>query len=298
MVEKSGLLLQWLFSGHIKTKYLKLKTNKLAIGLIGIYFLYVLSYLWSENKELASLEIIFKSPLIVLPVVMLSHYQIKTLMINRVLLVFAVSILLFNSFCFAHSFLSFLETGLINDFYYTSLSKSMNTAYQAMFTTFSIVIFVHLFVRDRFISKPAVYFSVTVQMLFILLLSSRMQILIMMVIIPIYLISYYYKRQRVSLGFIYTILIFGFSYLIIKAPSSLNDRYQLTISQIENNNSDPRKYIWAEGLNLIKKNWFFGAGAGDVKSLLVSRYSAKVLDFPVSQSLVDSTIIELKKIKE
>ena len=77
-------------------------------------------------------------------------------------------------------------------------------------------------------------------------------------------------------------LIFILGYFIIKTPSTLNNRYNTTVSQIDsigidNNNSDPRKFIWTESLELIKKHWVLGMGNGDAKALiifsLVARFS-------------------------
>ena len=179
----------------------------------------------------------------------------------------------------------------------------MHTAYQSMFTCFSIVIFVYLFVKEKFISNWTSWFTVAVQMLFILLLSSRMQILIMMVLVPVYFLSFYYKRKKFFLGLLYTGLIFGFSYLIIKIPSSLNYRYNQTVSHIssigvDNGNSDARKIIWTEGLEVIKNNWFFGAGNGDAKGALLEKYSQSIVDNFTTEHLLDSTVSQIQKNKK
>ena len=129
-----------------------------------------------------------------------------------------------------------------------------------------------------------------------------MQILIMIVIIPVYLISHYYKRKKIELGLLYTVLIFGFSYLIINAPSSLNHRYKQTVSDIGSigmdSNADPRKFIWNEGLELIKDNWIFGAGLGDIDDFLVLRYSKLISENPTADNLLDSTVAQTQKNKK
>ena len=179
----------------------------------------------------------------------------------------------------------------------------MHTAYQSMFTCFSIVLFVYLFVKEKFISNWITYLAVTIQIVFVLLLSSRMQILIMMVIVPAYLIFFHYRIKKTLLGILYTVIIFGFGYLIIQLPSSLNYRYNQTVSQIssigiDNDNSDPRKIIWHEGLEVIKKNWLIGAGNGDAKDELVTRYSKLIVEDVSAESLLDSTISVVQKNKK
>ena len=106
--------------------------------------------------------------------------------------------------------------------------------------------------------------------------------------------------QKTIIGILYTLLIFVFSYLIITTtPSTLNARYSKTVSQInslqiDNGNYDARIFIWNEALGLIKKNWLFGTGAGDAKDILVARYLQFSLDNPITESNIDTTIIDLQ----
>ena len=89
-----------------------------------------------------------------------------------------------------------------------------------MFTCLSIVFFGYLYLKEKFISNWAAYLLIAIQMTFILLLSSRMQILIMAVIAPMYFISYYYKKN-LPLGVLYTLLIFFAAYFFIFKASLL-----------------------------------------------------------------------------
>jgi O-antigen ligase len=143
------------------------------------------------------------------------------------------------------------------------------------------------------------YFGVIVQLIFILLLASRMQILIMMALTPTYFLLRYYYKKKLYLGIIYTLIVFGLAKGIMSAPSSLNYRYKQTVTHIssigvDSDNSDPRKFIWENGLTLIKENWIFGTGIGDVKKVLVDIYALHILDNPISASLIDSTINSLE----
>ena len=179
----------------------------------------------------------------------------------------------------------------------------MHSAYQAMFTCFSIVLLIYLRIRERVIANWLMYVGITIQLLFVLLLSSRMQIFIMIVLIPSFLIFRYYKQKKLYLGIIYTIIIFGIAKLIMSVPSALNYRYNQTVSHInsiggDNDNSDPRKFIWTEGLKVIKENWLFGVGAGDAKTKLIEKFSAQILEKPFSNRIIDSTSAALKSNKK
>jgi len=148
-----------------------------------------------------------------------------------------------------------------------------------------------------------VYCYVFFQTIFILLLSSRMQIVIMIVLIPSFLLFHYYKQKKLYLGIVSTILIFGLAKLIMSVPSALNYRYNQTVSHINsiganNDNVDPRNFIWTEGLKVIKENWLFGTGVGDVKDKLNENFLAQILEKPISNRLIDSTSVALISLDE
>ena len=291
------LFLQWLISKDFKKKFIKLKQNIFAIGMIVFYFLYFLSWFWSDNGAKAISDLILKLPILILPLVILSQKIPSSRQLNQLFVSFAFASLAINLYSFFEAYLLYIETNNINRLYYSNLTVNMHTSAQAMFTCFSIVIFVYTLSKERIFNKKlALYFSIAIQMIFIFLLSSRMQILIMAVLIPAYLITFYYNKQKTIIGVLYTILIFGFSYfLIITTPSTLNARYSKTVSQInslqiDNGNYDARIFIWKEALEVIKNNWLLGTGAGDNKDILVDRYLQFLLDNQVTKSSIDTTI--------
>ena len=294
-----ALLLHWVFTFEYKQKINKIRKNNLALGWIALFFLYAVSLFWTDNIFLALTDLLLKSPLVILPLVIASQDKLTTREIYIILLSFALSILALNLFCSVNAYFSYLKTDELNHFYYHRLTVNMHTAYQAMFTCFSVLILIYLRLKDKFIENWIMYFGVIVQLIFILLLSSRMQILIMMALTPTYFLLSYYKKKKLYLGIIYTLIVFGLAKGIMSAPSSLNYRYKQTVTHIssigvDSDNSDPRKFIWENGLTLIKENWIFGTGIGDVKKVLADRYALHILDNPISASLMDSTINSLE----
>ena len=296
-----ALFLQWILNKNFKQKFLIIKANNYAIGLIFFYLLYSISLFWSDNVFEAASDIFLKLPLLIFPLIILSKKEsLSSNKINQILLSFALSSVLINLYCLYDAFLIFIKTNQLSNFYYYQLTVNMHTAYQAMFTCFSIVVFGYLTVKEKFIPNWLTYSSVSFQMVLLLLLSSRMQILIMMVLVPSYFIIYYYNRKKVLIGILYTVLIFVFAKLIMNVPSSLNFRYNQTVSQIssigvEDDNNDPRKFIWEASVKVIRDNWLIGAGIGDATSLLVERYSRLSLGDSTSKDLMDSTIIQINK---
>ena len=289
------LLLQWFFTLEFKKKFRRLKDNNLAIGSIAFFFLHAFSLIWSDNISLGLTDLLLKSPILILPLVIASQESLKSKQINYLLLSFALSILAINLFSIIDAYFAYLKTDEINQFFYSKLSVNMHTAYQSLFSCFSIVVFIYLNVKKKFIGNWLLYSAVIVQIIFILFLSSRMQILIMTILTPIYLFSHYYAKNKLYLALVYTIIIFGFAKLIMSAPSSLNYRYKQTITHINtdginSNSSDPRKFIWKNALSVINNNWILGTGIGDTKKVLLNSYKLNIVDESDLKLLMDSTI--------
>ena len=155
----------------------------------------------------------------------------------------------------------------------------MHTAYQSLFTCFSILVLFYINLNNKKNNKYALVI-IAAQMLFVLLLASRMQILIMIFFVSVFFIYKYYKKQKTWVGLLITTIYLFIVGQIISAPSALNYRYKQTISQVSmildvGEKVDlARKDLWREALNVIKQNIIIGSGVGDAKkNLLTKRYS-------------------------
>ena len=293
-----ALFLNWIFTTKFKKVIQSISSNSFFLAFIIFYILYALSFFWSENQSFAIADLVLKIPILILPLIMLSHEPLSIKEINKLLLAFSLSVIVLNCYCFFDALFNYLNTRSINEFFYGSLTVNMHTAYQATFTSFSIFILVYIYLNKEYSHNWIFLFLIVLQFLFLFLLSSRMQMLCLSVVTPIFLIFHYYLKQKIYLGFSYTILAFVVSYLLVSTPSVLNNRYKQTVSHIssignDSQNSDPRKFIWKKAIDIIKYNWLFGVGVGDAKDVLVSSYS-KEFSKPITDHKVDSIINILK----
>ena len=293
-----ALFLNWIFTTKFKKVIQSISRNSFFLAFIIFYILYALSFFWSQNQSFAIADLVLKIPILILPLIMLSNEPLSIKEINKLLLAFSLSVIFLNCFCFFDALFNYLNTGNINEFFYGSLTVNMHTAYQATFTSFSIFILVYIYLNKEYSHNWIFSFLIALQFLFLFLLSSRMQMLCLSVVTPIFLIFHYYLKQKIYLGFSYTILAFVVSYFLVSTPSVLNNRYKQTVSHIssignDSQNSDPRKFIWKKAIDVIKYNWLFGVGVGDAKDVLVSSYS-KESSKPITDHTVHSTINILK----
>ena len=173
------LLFIWLTGLDFKNKLRTLYTNTYAVALIVFYMLYAISILWTENISFALTDLLLKSPIFILPLIIATREKISKRKLNIILLVFACSILFLNFGNLINAYFNYLDSHKISEFYYEKLTVSMNSAYQAMFSCFSIVVFIYLFVREEVINKLVAYFVVAFQLIFILLIGVPILIILL-----------------------------------------------------------------------------------------------------------------------
>ena len=290
-----ALILHFLLTSDFQNKLKKITKSRFALLLIMFYLFYALSLLWSDNYAYAITDLILKLPIIILPVVIISNEKLSAKEINIIFFSFSISIFFLNLYCLFDASMSFMNTFNINEFFYSLLTVHMHTAYQSTLTCFSIVIFVYHLLKQSYLKKSLLYFLILFQIMIVLLLSSRMQIISMGVIIPVFLISFFYSKGKMYLGLVYTSLIFILAFIFTSFPSVLNYRYNQTISHIksegiDNKNSDARVFIWKEAIKVLNNNWLLGVGSGDAKDVLLSRYSKLIVNNPIADNLVDSVV--------
>ena len=130
------------------------------------------------RKDFAKVDLILKSPLLILPLILGTIKLKDKKQYNYILLSFAYSSLALNFYCFFKALPNYFSTLDLNVFYYSNLTINMHTAYQSLFTCFSILILFYINLNNKKTNKY-VLVIIAIQMLFVLLLASRMQILIM-----------------------------------------------------------------------------------------------------------------------
>ena len=100
-----ALFLQWLISTDYKQKVLRIKQNNFGLALIGLFCLYAISFLWSENQVVSIADIVLKSPLLLFPLVIFSQKSLSLKQLNQVFLLFAFGSVLINLICFTDAYL-------------------------------------------------------------------------------------------------------------------------------------------------------------------------------------------------
>ncbi len=204
--------------------------------------------------------------------------------------------------CFSKAIYLFYTMGS-NNFFYTDFSLFLHPSYFALYLNLAIIaLFFWNFNSETTgflkINKVLNYFLILIFAVTIILLSSKMGVLSLLVS---YVLSYaylfFYKKKFVKTlahFFVFSVIMY-FSYLYIIKKTRFSSLHNITesvqfkkinssetdslarnsIDYATTESSQVRYLVWHESVELIKKNWLYGVGTGDIKDILLERYKEK-----------------------
>lgn len=290
------LILLWLISGGVKQHFFQFLKNKAALFLSAFYFLYLIGLFYSENIEYGLKDIETKFSLVVFPLLFSSlntKIDLKNVFLSFILGCFAASIA-----CFSIATYLYFNEG-VNHFSYTDFSLFLHPSYFSAYLNTSIIILVIWnFNTSPLKIKVLNYLLILIFSITIIFLSSKLGI----ISLPIpFIIGYYYlffvKKKRLQtlthLALLFIIIYFSYSRFIkntrmgeLHTITSIMPFQEIFFCKADSTTTTPINYattessqvrylIWQESTQLIKENWLFGVGTGDIKDKLVEKYKAK-----------------------
>ncbi len=285
----------WLFSGNLKNKIQFFFGNRNAIIFSALYLFYCFGYFYSSNTNYAQTDLLLKIPLLIFPLVITSSsLKDKT---DFILKTFLIACFISAVGCIVRAGYMTYTTGE-NYFYYYKLSWFFHVGHYAMYLAFAAFTTLYFLFSEKGKTNfflQAVYCSAFVFFtIVIILLSARAQIIAFGVVIVLGAINYIFKKENRLKGL--TILV---STLIISVAAlylvpQTRERFMTSETEINSlytkNNTDNyythlRLTIWQTGLEVIKKQPFFGAGTGDAKDELIKKAEEKKYDIIVKKNL-------------
>ncbi len=284
--------LSWLLTGAIKRTveyfFYSKKRNRIFLFLpILFYSLHLLSLLISENLQIGTFDIQVKLSFLLIPL-FLTGIPKDSIDLDKVLNSFFAGTIIAAILCYfiaAWNSLG-LDSGRIifdvhpdgnyweNFFLYDRFSTFHHPSYFAMFILFAIGTgFYYLRLdKNNIFGNRFIVISIFFLSLTLFLLSSRAGLLIWLVLIITFGLTHIHKRARESyrLAFPFVILIGVLSFLIINGSRYNTVKEDLKVYENyaqENTQSSigTRMVLWEETIQIIKRNFFFGVGQGDIK---------------------------------
>jgi len=259
-----------------------------------LYFLYLAGMLYSENQEFGRFDLEIKLSFLVFPLIFATSgvSRADRELMNRILMMFVAGAVTGALVFLTHSaYLSYATTDP-DPFYYVHLSWYMHTSYLSMYACFALAIIAWQAV-SRFTETPAALkigmgLSAVILLVFIILLSARagiLMVVLLAVVVSVFLI-FKQKRTWTGIGLLagFALVMIAFSILF---PFAFG-RLQATREAVEVPQQGPgteksqdasfRLAIWKSSFELVKAHPFIGVGTGDVKDEMVKNYMKNGID--------------------
>jgi len=278
----SLLIVGWAFVSffNIEPAQLKEGLKNKNLQLLFLFFTVTLaSAIFSSNKAEAIFSVEIKLGLIFFPY-LLFCFTWPQQILKRCVVAFVSGCFFACLYLIARAFYYSLN-GQPEYFFYTLFSDMIHASYFAMYLI-SAIIFVLLFYHKWFSTQKTVMFSsyvfVAIFIVTVFLCSSKLGIISFFIIMPLLILYKLKDRLNFKTILILFLLVIGILVVARKLfPESFSRLNSLTTISVapdrtSSESTAVRILIWEQAIQLIKTNFLFGIGVGDVNDALYEAY--------------------------
>ena len=262
------------------------KSRFLLFSFSILYLLYLAGLIHTSNFQYAWEDLEIKLSILLFPLI-LSTFDFPVC--NRqemgyVLKVFAAGCIASSLVMLGHAFYASVFLKQSGAFYYTNLAWGFHPSYFAMYLTFAFSnILYFLLIRRSVKGVPQLTGHILILLLFtlmIILLSSKAGLLIWATVIVFYTFLLMFRYRRIIAGILFmavSLTVFT-SFLLLfplagdRVLQAKEDMASKDSVQNSNRSTGERVVIWNASKKIIKENFLFGVGTGDVKDKLQEEY--------------------------
>ncbi|MFC1730879.1 O-antigen ligase family protein [candidate division KSB1 bacterium] len=281
------MIIHWLFSVNFRSRFRNFLSIPLSWAFPVLFAWYALGIFYSKDTDASLFDIQVKLPLLILPVILLSHgkkidtKKVILSLIAGLLTAFTIFIIIgcIRNYQMHHTF------SYLNPWFFTYIlfanPLSMQPNYIAMYICLGLAFCIKEFFFHKKIKRRLVYSLISLLLLFFLiLLSSRSQwICSLLIILSAFFMVEMKKKERIF-ALVFFVLGLVISVFIVMNNSVSRQHFRETF--IQNKHPNPafsgrenRMVIWTSAIKLISENPFIGTGNGDVKDELIRIYHEK-----------------------
>jgi hypothetical protein len=265
-----------------------LKNRNTHLLMVCFFFYYLLSVLYSDNKDVAWTGVILKSSFLYFPILFsLTKWDLEKT--KRVFDFFILGCLVNLILSYLFVFIEVEGPLAIKDFTHMSLSFSFHPSYIAMYVNLALILnSIILFSKSFTESRTVVILRWALQFLFcifVIMLSSRAGLLtwfttIGCIILYIVFIQRTFLKSLIFVSAVSVLFLFSFNKLSIlggrmseSVETMVNSDYKDKTG--EYNSTGTRVGIWTASYEVFLESPIIGAGIGDAKSNLVKKFKEK-----------------------
>lgn len=309
----------WLFESSLATKWQRIKHNRLFLVFIQLFLVYIAGLAYSENHSQGFFEIEKKLSVLLFPLVFATLNPISSEDMKQLFKWFIIFTSLASLVCLSYAVylnykegytLSFLYDALVfnkrypgkynffNFWYFTyKLLVSpihMHPVYFAMYLVFSSCLAVWLWWDMSGVKKNRNVLVVLLLMfnfISVVLLASRTQLFILLLLATFFIIYQAYVRKRLIRGVLFILLVYSLGLVFILLNPFTRERFidsnkvgvHFSNNKYGEGGLSLRMHKWKYTLETIRENVLFGTGTGDSQDRLQETY--KKHDFKIGYNL-------------
>jgi O-antigen ligase len=281
----SLMVLNWLIDGTFLKKIplvIKEARRWQVLLFTSIYVIYLAGLINTSNFHFGFFDLQIKLSLLIFPLV---FSTLDADLLDKAKLTILLKVYLAG--CFAgslillfHSFFVEMNYGVRDSFVYSNLSWSFHPSYFAMYLSFAIAIIAELlyFNDEEFKWKGKLMLVLLVLYFFVIifLLSSRAGIVSLLIIVILYVLLLVSRKGMIKPGLVLILVsalcFYGAFNLFPYAKSRIARTGDSTLLKEQVGSTAERLSVWRTAVPIIKQNFLFGVGTGDVKDELLKSY--------------------------
>ena len=279
------LILNFLFEGNLFLRLKKIVRTPWILLFVIFYVLHLISAFYSTNFSEANRDLFLKLPLLIVSITF-SSISLSKSQKQRLYSIWIIAVVLVACILIGRAYVNYFDTGYVRFLFYSALAEGKHPAYFSLYCLTAII----LLFQGKFEKWKVIPLMLLVLMVF--LLSSRMQILVLLVLAFVKVCHEFAQSKKVSTVVILAIIgiISLFLSENLRNKTRLNNA-QKEIRQLfsQNYKNSTRGAIWGLGLQTILDSPWIGHGNGDEFEKLNQAIQSKV-------QLTDSEVIALANV--
>lgn len=248
-------------------------------GLIFIlfYLLHVAGVLYSENTGSALFDLEVKLSLLLFPLICFGDSSLDQRNSKLIFQSFIEGCFCAVILCICHAFYQYY---LVNDpsyFFYSSLSVFLHPSYLAMYLNFALWLLFYLIVERVIRFSLGYLLLVLLFVSVIILLSSKAGIVSLFIsacLLLFYLINKGFRKWA-ALIILSLVTVVAIVYFFVPSVAERFHVVKTLFTEKQSSQFDSnvgRQQVWQSSMRVIRENYLFGTGNGDVKDALLKQY--------------------------